>query len=49
MMEYILFIHNNIDAVTTKTQWTLFFSKVKKSGIFQDGSEISNQMTKMKL
>jgi hypothetical protein len=42
-MEYILFIHNNTEAVTTEDQWQSFFSEAKKSGIFQGGSEISNQ------
>lgn len=41
-MEYILFIHNDVDAVATKEQWELFFSKAKKSDVFQGGSKISN-------
>ena len=43
-MEYILFIHNNADIVTTEEQWQTFFSKAKSSGVFQGGSEISNQL-----
>lgn len=42
-MEYILFIHNNNDSVTTEEQWKSFFIEAKKSGVFQGGSEISNQ------
>ena len=42
-MEYILFIHNNNDVITTEDQWNSFFIEAKKSGVFQDGSEISNQ------
>ena len=42
-MEYILFIHNNTDAVTTEDQWHSFFTEAKNSGVFQGGSEISNQ------
>jgi len=42
-MEYILFIHNNTDAVTTEDQWQSFFTAAKNSGVFQGGSEISNQ------
>ena len=43
-MEYILFIHNNVDAATTETQWNSFFIEANKSGVFLGGSEISNQM-----
>ncbi len=42
-MEYILFIHNNTDSNTTSEQWDAFFIAAKNSGIFQGGSEISNQ------
>ena len=42
-MEYILFIHNNTDAVTTEDQWLSFFTTANNSGVFQGGSEISNQ------
>ncbi len=42
-MEYILFIHSNTDSVTTDDQWNSFFIEAKKSGVFQGGSEISNQ------
>ena len=37
-MEYILFIHNNTDAATTKAQWDSFFAEANKSGIFQGGT-----------
>ena len=43
-MEYILFIHNNVDAVTTNEQWEEFFKAANKSGIFLGGSEISEQI-----
>jgi len=42
-MEFILFIHNNTNAKTTEDQWRTFFTAAKKSGVFQGGSEISNQ------
>lgn len=42
-MEYILFIHNNTDVPTTDEQWQAFFEVANNSGIFQGGSEISNQ------
>jgi hypothetical protein len=42
-MEYILFIHNNKDAATTEEQWQAFFTEANNSGVFQGGSEISNQ------
>ena len=43
-MEYILFIHNNTDTVTTEEQWQTFFTMAKSSGVFQGGSEIANQL-----
>ena len=42
-MEYIVFIHNNTDSATTDEQWQTFFTTANASGIFQGGSEISNQ------
>lgn len=42
-MEYILFIHNNTETNTTPEQWDAFFIAAKNSGVFQGGSEISNQ------
>lgn len=43
-MEYILFIHKNIDTPTTERQWDLFFTEAKKSGVFLGGSEVTNQI-----
>lgn len=43
-MEYILFIHNNTDIVTTEEQWNAFFTMAKDSGVFRGGSEIANQL-----
>ena len=43
-MEYILFIHNNTEIVTTEEQWQTFFTMAKSSGVFQGGSEIANQL-----
>jgi len=43
-MEYVLFIHNNVDENTTEEQWNLFFSEANKSGMFLGGSEISSQL-----
>lgn len=40
-MEYILFIHNNVDAPTTEDQWNDFFEAANKSGMFDGGSEIT--------
>lgn len=40
-MEYILFIHNNVDQPTTEGQWAAFFEAAKQSGIFNGGSEIT--------
>ena len=42
-MEYILFIHKNINTETTRKQWEEFFIEANESGIFLGGSEISNQ------
>ena len=41
-MEYILFIHNNVDTPTSDTQWSEFFVAARESGIFRGGSEIAN-------
>ena len=41
-MEYILFIHDNVDHPTTESQWTEFFSVANESGMFRGGSEISS-------
>ena len=43
-MEYIAFIHDKTDAVTSKEQWASFFSLAKNSGLFLGGSEISKQI-----
>ncbi len=43
-MEYILFIHNDIDSTSTSQQWDDFFIAAKDSGLFLGGSEISNQI-----
>jgi len=43
-MEYILFIHKNVDETTTEEQWNSFFSEANESGMFLGGSEISNQL-----
>ncbi len=40
-MEYILFIHKNIDQAATQEQWAEFFSAANDSGIFSGGSEIT--------
>ena len=40
-MEYILFIHNNVEHPTTEEQWTEFFAAANESGMFSGGSEIS--------
>jgi len=42
-MEYILFIHNNVDSPSTDEQWERFFASARQSGIFAGGSEIANQ------
>ena len=44
-MEYILFIHNNVDQATTDEQWSRFFIAAKESGIFNGGSEIAASHT----
>ena len=41
-MEYILFIHSNVDTSTSDTQWSEFFVAARESGIFRGGSEIAN-------
>ena len=41
-MEYILFIHDNIETSTTQEQWDLFFAEANRSGIFLGGNEIAN-------
>jgi hypothetical protein len=43
-MEYILFIHKNVDIETSSEQWNEFFIAAKESGVFLGGSEISNQI-----
>ena len=40
-MEYIVFIHGNVDTRTTEAQWSAFFEAAEKSGIFGGGSEIA--------
>lgn len=40
-MEYILFIHNNVDAPTQPEQWDHFFALATESGIFTGGSVIA--------
>lgn len=40
-MEYILFIHNNVDQSPTEEQWNTFFTAANESGMFIGGSEIS--------
>jgi len=39
-MEYILFIHNNMDQQPTNEQWNSFFAKAVASGMFNGGSEM---------
>lgn len=39
-MEYILFIHNNMEQQPTNEQWNAFFAKATESGMFNGGSEI---------
>lgn len=34
-MEYIVFIYNNIDTLTTNAQWDSFFIGARKSGAFK--------------
>ncbi len=41
-MEYILFIHNNVDSPASDEQWVAFFAVANASGIFSGGSEINN-------
>lgn len=43
-MEYILFIHNNVDNLTTDEQWNTFFTAARSSGIFAGGSEIGKRI-----
>lgn len=43
-MEYILFIHKNVDQPTTEDQWSAFFTAANESGIFSGGSEIRNSI-----
>lgn len=40
-MEYILFIHNNVEQPTTEKQWADFLEAANESGLFIGGSEIS--------
>ena len=39
-MEYILFIHNNVDEPTCESQWDAFFTLASESGVFVGGSEM---------
>ena len=43
-MEYILFIHNNVDSPASDEQWAGFFSAANALGIFSGGSEINKSI-----
>ena len=43
-MEYILFIHDNTVTPTKEEDWEKFFTLARRSGIFQDGSEIGKRI-----
>lgn len=43
-MEYILFIHNNVEAPAEPEQWEKFFTAARKSAVFSGGSEIANRV-----
>jgi len=43
-MEYILFVHNNVDTKTNQEDWSRFFELAMKSGLFQGGSEIGERI-----
>ncbi len=42
-MQYIAFIHNNVDTTPTAQEWEQFFTAAIASGIFKGGSEIGNR------
>jgi len=42
-MEYILFIHKNVDSEIPKDEWDSFFKFAREQGVFQGGSEIRNR------
>jgi hypothetical protein len=44
-MEYILFIHNNVDHATTEEQWSRFYIVANESGMFNGGSEVAESHT----
>ncbi len=42
-MEYILFIHKNVDTPTLDSEWSEFFERARHSGLFLGGSEIGTR------
>ncbi len=43
-MEYILFIHNNVDSTISDSDWDQFFAEARNSELFQGGSEIGGRI-----
>ena len=44
-MEYITFMHNNVDTEPTEVEWDQFFDLAKKSGLFHGGSALGKRST----
>ena len=44
-MEYITFMHNNVDTQPTKEEWDRFFETARESGVFRGGSAIGKRST----
>ena len=44
-MEYITFMHNNVDTEPTREEWDQFFGLARESGLFRGGSAIGRRST----
>ena len=42
-MEYITFMHNNVDTEPTKEEWDRFFALARESGLFRGGSAVGKR------
>ena len=44
-MEYITFMHGNVDGPPTNDEWERFFELARRSGLFRGGSAIGARTT----
>ena len=44
-MEYITFMHGNVDAEPTGDEWESFFDRARRSGLFRGGSAMGERTT----